>query len=473
MASNFSGILQLTDLDDFITPSQECIKPVKVEKTSENPTSSARIQIESDGSYVQLQESGEKQQLKKASISLSDCLACSGCITSAEGVLIGQQNHTEVLKLLQETKRDASSARFSQVAVTLSPQVILSLAAKYNMETSECVMKVAGLFRQYGATFVFDIGSAVQLSLWESAQEFVERWKAKATDKQTLPVLASACPGWVCYAEKTHGTWILPYLSQIKSAQQLAGTIIKQQLSRSAGVEPKRLGHITVMSCFDKKLEASREDFYDEATETREVDIVITPIEIEQWMEEEKLTWDDIKATPLDPVPCSNLVNLYSTNDSMNQDYGYKLLRFCSKWKSFTVTCPGKKRRILLERTPSNAYAIPRQILVYNQPNIQKGVQSLCLRSRILFQYVRVDAVPGFKSEGGISSRSRLMKVVERHCQSSKCNSSSIGTSLLNYCRFRLTEKIKCCCVALCTKNCIVLLYFLLLESCSFAFKDG
>ena len=28
----FSGVLQLTDLDDFITPSQECIKPVKVEK---------------------------------------------------------------------------------------------------------------------------------------------------------------------------------------------------------------------------------------------------------------------------------------------------------------------------------------------------------------------------------------------------------------------------------------------------------
>ena len=28
----FSSILQLTDLDDFISPSQECIKPVKVEK---------------------------------------------------------------------------------------------------------------------------------------------------------------------------------------------------------------------------------------------------------------------------------------------------------------------------------------------------------------------------------------------------------------------------------------------------------
>ena len=28
--SKFSGVLQITDLDDFITPSQECVKPVKV-----------------------------------------------------------------------------------------------------------------------------------------------------------------------------------------------------------------------------------------------------------------------------------------------------------------------------------------------------------------------------------------------------------------------------------------------------------
>ena len=34
-----------------------------------------------------------------------------------------------------------------------------------------------------------------------------------------LPMLASACPGWVCYAEKTHGSYILPYISTAKSPQ--------------------------------------------------------------------------------------------------------------------------------------------------------------------------------------------------------------------------------------------------------------
>ena len=37
--------------------------------------------------------------------------------------------------------------------------------------------------------------------------------------EQSLPMLASACPGWVCYAEKTHGSYILPYISTAKSPQ--------------------------------------------------------------------------------------------------------------------------------------------------------------------------------------------------------------------------------------------------------------
>lgn len=50
--SNFSGILQISDVNDFITPSQECIKPVKVEKTKLNTKGgTAIIKIESDGYY--------------------------------------------------------------------------------------------------------------------------------------------------------------------------------------------------------------------------------------------------------------------------------------------------------------------------------------------------------------------------------------------------------------------------------------
>jgi iron only hydrogenase large subunit-like protein len=39
--------------------------------------------------------------------------------------------------------------------------------------------------------------------------------------------------------------------------------------------------HVTVMPCYDKKLEASRQDFYDEQYRTRDVDCVITTGELE------------------------------------------------------------------------------------------------------------------------------------------------------------------------------------------------
>ena len=82
----FSGVLQLTDLDDFITPSQECIKPVKVEKKVVNANKGAKIKIEADGSYLEELNDGSTKKLPKAQITLADCLACSGCITSAESV---------------------------------------------------------------------------------------------------------------------------------------------------------------------------------------------------------------------------------------------------------------------------------------------------------------------------------------------------------------------------------------------------
>lgn len=47
--AKFSGALQLTDLDDFITPSQECIKPVEI-KTTKSKTGS-KITIQDDGYY--------------------------------------------------------------------------------------------------------------------------------------------------------------------------------------------------------------------------------------------------------------------------------------------------------------------------------------------------------------------------------------------------------------------------------------
>ena len=96
---------KLGDLDDFLTPALECIKPTAV-ATKTNANGAATLDLNDNEaqaaafSLVTGSESGptvhEKPRPnlikagadKIAKISLQDCLACSGCVTSAETVLI-------------------------------------------------------------------------------------------------------------------------------------------------------------------------------------------------------------------------------------------------------------------------------------------------------------------------------------------------------------------------------------------------
>ena len=111
---------KLGDLDDFLTPSLECIKPSTVQ-TKTGANGAATLDLNDDGtqaaasfSLVSGSESGptvhEKPRPnlikagadKIATVSLQDCLACSGCVTSAETVLIQQHSNAEFLKLFED-----------------------------------------------------------------------------------------------------------------------------------------------------------------------------------------------------------------------------------------------------------------------------------------------------------------------------------------------------------------------------------
>lgn len=184
--------------------------------------------------------------------------------------------------------------------VSLSVQAVLSVAKRYGLNSEETLNKLAGYFYELGADSVLDMTVADDFALLESAKEFVERYKiAKGGVANQLPMLSSSCPGiknmifyfhlvqkihnafcyvgWVCYAEKTHGNFILPYISVTKSPQQIMGSLVKYHLAETMGLAPEQVYHVTLMPCYDKKLEASREDFYNSERNSRDVDCVITP----------------------------------------------------------------------------------------------------------------------------------------------------------------------------------------------------
>lgn len=177
-------------------------------------------------------------------------------------------------------KSQSASEEVRTIVVTISPQPVISLAQRYNLKPEEAAKHLSGYFRSLGADYVLNTKIADDLALLECRNEFVERFRdSKSADEAAatpLPMLSSSCPGWVCYAEKTHGNLILPYIATTRSPQQIMGVLVKQWLARKLDCPAERIYHVTVMPCYDKKLEASREDFYSDANNSRDVDCVIT-----------------------------------------------------------------------------------------------------------------------------------------------------------------------------------------------------
>ncbi|RXN02089.1 Cytosolic Fe-S cluster assembly factor NARFL [Acipenser ruthenus] len=401
MASHFSGVLQLTDLDDFITPSQECVKPVKVEKKSGK--SVAKIKIEDDGSYFQVNQDGGLQKLEKAKITLNDCLACSGCITSAESVLITQQSHEELYRVLNLNK---AGSQQKVVVVSVSPQSRASLAARFNLSITDTARRLTTFFKNLGVHHVFDTTFSRNFSLLESQREFVERFHRQAEDKKALPLLASSCPGWICYAEKTHGDFIIPYISTTKSPQQVMGSLVKDHFANQQNVSPEQIYHLTVMPCYDKKLEASRPDFTITESQTREVDCVITSGEVLKMLEQERLSLADVEPSPLDSL-FSSVCGEEILGHSGSSSGGYLEHVFIHAARELfgeevkKIAYKTLKNRDFQEVTlEKDGVVVLRFAAAYGFRNIQNLVQKL-KRGKSQYHFVEVMACPSGCLNGG------------------------------------------------------------------------
>lgn len=233
--------------------------------------------------------------------------------------MISLQSHTEVLNTLDSypsidvrrlearvsdglTNGHVQPGEDGKILVaSVSPQVRASLAATYNISERQAGymieqflsgphgLRTGGKYGN-GFTWVVDTNVMREACLVLGADEVANSSQSpdpsSATPKR--PILTSACPGWICYAEKTH-PHVLPHLSRLKSPQALTGTFLKSVLSKTLNISPSQIWHLALMPCFDKKLEASREELTDlswqsttpsEQSPIRDVDCVITTREL-------------------------------------------------------------------------------------------------------------------------------------------------------------------------------------------------
>jgi iron only hydrogenase large subunit-like protein len=214
---------------------------------------------------------------------------------------------------------------------SVSPQVEASLAAACGVTAGEVKNMISQLLSgpgglaaggAHGSSFlwVLDTNTARSMTLVAAAEEVAELLGdmkripsgdgVGIADQPKRPILTSACPGWICYAEKTH-PHILPHLSRLKSPQAVIGTLVKSVLYKKYNIHPSQVWHLAIMPCFDKKLEASRSELMSTAwldstdsDPVRDVDCVITARELVSLAEARNISFFTLPRTPLpSPTP--------------------------------------------------------------------------------------------------------------------------------------------------------------------------
>jgi iron only hydrogenase large subunit-like protein len=101
---------------------------------------------------------------------------CSGCVTSAETVLLQHQSTEE----FQSKLADPSIT----VVISISPQSRASLAVYYGLSPVETMLKLTGFFKSLGVALVYDTAASRDLALLETAHEFIHRCRVATAQVQ-------------------------------------------------------------------------------------------------------------------------------------------------------------------------------------------------------------------------------------------------------------------------------------------------
>lgn len=343
MISGSSSVV-LDNVDDYLTPSNACINPLfqpppdndekEKEKAANNKKSSGVVVPQrrrrrvrrnvpgDDNSFTSLVKptsSSPNQKTKSTAIkaSIADCLACSGCVTTAETVLLEQRHSLDSLR--QRLQTNKQNGRQQQRVITISPNSLADLCRHWQLTPSELYRPLTTLLNQIlNASVVIDGNLPLQWTWLDEAREFVELFKihrannddgttnfpskpmpssavdsersitypsgkivenAKDVTPPHIPLISGSCPALVCLVEKSL-SHLVPYLSQSQSPMSRMGSVLKQNVNNDA------LDHWAIMPCHDKKLEASRSDFVFPAPKRHAVDLVITTQELTKLIEE-------------------------------------------------------------------------------------------------------------------------------------------------------------------------------------------
>ncbi|KAF7651257.1 hypothetical protein LDENG_00113500 [Lucifuga dentata] len=278
------------------------VNVAKRKEKCENCTKQCNKKQSDDGVNSRQERDEVNRQMNEGSqLLLSACLSCEGCLSEEESLKISQQSLEQMERVLDLNKRcDVSKHRL--LVVSVCPQSLPFFAVKFGMDVSEAARKLCGFLKSLGVGYVFDTTLAAGFSIFESQREFVQRYRRRHRDSHALPMFTSSCPGWIRYSEHVLGSLVTPHICTARSPQQIMGCLVKDFFSKQQKVSPEKIFHVVLAPCFDKKLEAIRDEFYSSLMDSRDVDCVLTSGEIYYLMEQRKVSVQEMDSAPLDHV---------------------------------------------------------------------------------------------------------------------------------------------------------------------------
>ena len=246
----------LTDVDDYINPSQGCINPLfspqtRIDNNNNNDndeTKKKKKLISSNTSNKQVSNENENENEKEKSqsslrrrkrrqrrpilklndepdmntvvrekdhhstnatattvrskdvvrdVSVADCLACSGCVTTAEAVLVEAHSIPTLLALSQQTKN-------KQIVYTWSFSSLADMARVLDMTPFQILQLSASVLP--GCIAVSDGSWSLSSSLEQSAMEFCHRYTNHTTSSQHLPQKNNTTTSSSYLSSSTHTT---------------------------------------------------------------------------------------------------------------------------------------------------------------------------------------------------------------------------------------------------------------------------
>ncbi|XP_072098747.1 nuclear prelamin A recognition factor [Mobula birostris] len=395
---------------------------MKCDKCTKKECSKKRINDENErlvidrksSSTSDIDEESEFHKLANAKIFLTDCLACENCVTPTEGSRIAQQ-YQEFLTVLDLNQR-CDESKHKVLVVSISPQSLPYFAAKHCINVADVTQRLSGFLKSIGVHYVFNMILAADFSLLESQREFVQRFYQRSQNQHALPMFASACPGWIRYAEKALGSLVLPHICTAKSPHQVMGSLIKDYFAKKQHLPPEKIFHAVITPCYDKKLEALGEDFYNSVCKIQDVDCVLTSGEVAQMMDQK-----GFQLTDVEPKRSDNLFEEISDvaiarHDGRGSDgflehifkYAAKEIFGIEVKEIIYKTLRNKDfQEVTLEK---DGEVVLRFAATYGFRNIQNMVQKL-KKGKFPYHFVEVLACPGgcLNGKGQAMTESRKM----------------------------------------------------------------